>query len=81
MGFILFLIMAFRTREAYRMYQSGLQMHFQIRSALRRFADCILYKIPFDALTSEKRARMLAFAIAFPYAITADAREERRYGT
>lgn len=81
MGFILFLIIAFRTREAYRMYQSGLLAHYKMKSALRRFVSSLLYKIPQENVESQKRARMVAFAIALPYAVTADMREERRYGT
>lgn len=80
MGFILFLLMAFRTREAYRMYQSGLNAHYKVKELLRRLVDALLFKTPRNAIDVKQRARMIAFACALPYAFTADMREERRYG-
>lgn len=80
MGFILSLLLTFRTREAYKMYQAGLSAHYKTKELLRRFVDSILFKIPRDAISEDKRARMVAFSVCLPYAFTADVREERRYG-
>lgn len=79
-GFILFLLMAFRNNQAYSMYQSGLLAQFRIKDSLRRFVDALLNRVPRDAITPELRSRAIAFAVAFPYAVTADIREERFYG-
>ncbi len=80
MGFILSLLITFRTREAYKMYQAGLSAHYKGKELLRRFVDAILFKVPRDAIPEEKRARMVAYCVSIPYAFTADMRQERRYG-
>lgn len=72
--------MAFRTREAYRMYQSGLNSHYRAKDLLSRIADSVLCKNKRNSIDKKKRARIIAFCIALPYSFTADAREERRYG-
>lgn len=78
-GFILFLLMAFRTQQAYRHYTTGLMAHFRLRTSIRRFVDTLLFKINRDAVAPEKRARMIAFCVALPYAMVADLRQEREF--
>lgn len=80
MGFILFLLMAFRTKESYKMYAAGQRAHFRIKLALRRFVDAMLNQTARDAILPEHRARLLAFSVVFPYTLTADLRHERKYG-
>lgn len=80
-GFCLFLLTAFRTNQAYRMYLSGQSAWYAIKENLRIFVQALLSSIPRDAVSAEKRARMVAFAIAFPFSLAADLREERKYGT
>lgn len=79
LGFILFLLMAFRTQQAYRLYFMGLNAQYRIKVGLLRFAEALLSKTPRDAIPRAKRARMIAHAIALPYAIAADLRHERTY--
>eukprot|EP00171_Calliarthron_tuberculosum_P011104 IDg11104t1 len=74
-GFVLFLIISFRTGESYRMYASGQRSHYIMKAALRRFVNTMLNRVSRDAIPKAQRARMLAFAIAFPYAVTADLRQ------
>lgn len=79
MGFILFLLMAFRTQQAYRLYTTGLASHFRLKTAVRRFVDTLLFKVDRDAIALEKRARMVAFIVSYPYAVVADLRQEREF--
>lgn len=80
MGLALFLIMGFRNNKAYQMYQSGLKAHFAMKAILRGLVDFILFRVGADEFTNEQRARMVAFAIAYPFAVTLDLRDEGVFG-
>ena len=81
MGFILFLLMAFRTKNGYKNYVTGQQAFYDIKVNIRQLCHLILNRVPRNAITKAQRARILGFLIVFPYALTADIRQERKYGT
>lgn len=80
MGFILFLLMSFRTRQSYSNYVSGQAAFYEIKNRIRVFTHALLTMIDKDTISKSHRARMLAFAIAFPFALTSELRKERQLG-
>ncbi|KAI0561329.1 hypothetical protein FGB62_87g091 [Gracilaria domingensis] len=80
-GFILFLLMSFRTQQSYKNYVSGQRSFYQIQTRVRSFVHLFLDVIPRKDISKEHRARILAHLIAFPYALTADVRKDRDFGT
>jgi predicted membrane chloride channel (bestrophin family) len=78
-GVVLFLLLAFRTNTAYRFYESGLSSWTVIRRNLLSFTSAMLNMTPRNSITKEQRVRMLAWAMAFPYALHADLRESRLF--
>lgn len=73
--------MAFRTQNGYKHYVIGQKAFYDIKVHLRQLCHILLNRIPREAMTEAQRARILAFLIVFPYALTADIRQERKYGT
>ncbi|CAN8072818.1 unnamed protein product [Agarophyton chilense] len=78
-GFILFLLMSFRTGQSYKNYVSGQKSFYQIQTRVRCFVHLFLDVIRREDVTKEHRARILAHVIAFPYALTADVRRDREF--
>lgn len=78
-GFILFLLMSFRTAQSYKNYVSGQQAFYQIQTRVRSFVHMFLDVMPRYDMSKEHRARILAHLIAFPYALTAELRRDRRF--
>lgn len=78
-GVVLFLLMAFRTNEAYRSYQAGLSAWTKMRELLLNFVTTMLHMTPREAIPREARRRMIAFCIALPYALHADLCEARDF--
>lgn len=79
-GVILFLLMAFRSNQAYHSYQAGLAAWTAIRKEIYAFATALLASADRDAMEDNERARLLAYAAAFPYALYADLLETREFG-
>jgi hypothetical protein len=63
------------------MHQAGLSAWTSIRLNLANFVLTMLFSTPRDAITEERRHRMIAFAIAFPYALQADLLQNRQLRT
>ena len=68
------------TNQAYVMHQSGLAAWTSIRLHLVNFVLSMLFSTSRKAIPAEKRHRMIAFAIGFPYALQADLLETRQLG-
>jgi hypothetical protein len=62
------------------MHQSGLSAWTSIRLHLVNFVLTMLFSTSREAIPAEKRHRMIAFAIGFPYALQADLLETRQLG-
>lgn len=80
MGFILFLLMTFRTQQSYKHYVRGQSSFYEMKCMIRKFVNMLLNGIPRDSLSKERRARILAHVITFPFVLTSELRRERDFG-
>lgn len=68
--------MSFRLNQSVSSYLSGLRSFYAFKTSLRNFINLLLNRVPRDAISNVVRVRAVGYAIAFPYSVMLDLREQ-----
>ncbi len=68
--------MSFRLNQSVSSYLSGIRAFYAYKTALRTFVNLLLNRVPRTAISAAVRVRAIGYAIAFPYSVVIDLREQ-----